>query len=70
MRVRLHGVLTGLALLLPSASADPDRAEPDALAVGEPFPVIQLPLCGSRDDSLSIESLRGRKLMLHLFASW
>lgn len=48
----------------------PAPAEEVTLAVGEPFPVIRLPLSGDPDDALSIERLRGRKLMLHLFASW
>lgn len=40
------------------------------LEVGKPFPVLQLPLAGQDGKSASIMDYRGRKLMLHLFASW
>ena len=40
------------------------------LEVGTPFPMLQLPLAGQDGKSSSIMDYRGRKLMLHLFASW
>ncbi len=40
------------------------------LDVGKPFPVIDLPLATAPDKAASIMDFRGRKLMLHLFASW
>ena len=41
-----------------------------SLEVGESFPILSLPHCGNEGQSSSIEAFRGRKLMLHLFASW
>ena len=40
------------------------------LEVGKPFPVLRLPLADQDGKSASIMDYRGRKLMLHLFASW
>jgi hypothetical protein len=40
-----------------------------SLKVGEPFPAIALP--SARDGQpMSVNDFRGRKLLLHLFASW
>ena len=39
------------------------------IKVGETFPEVQLPLVGS-DDSSTIGSYRGQKVILYLFASW
>ncbi len=41
-----------------------------SLRVGQPFPLLSLPLCGDEKAASSIMEFRGRKLMLHLFASW
>lgn len=41
-----------------------------SLKVGEPFPIVSLPLCGSENEKSSVMDYRGRKFMLHLFASW
>jgi hypothetical protein len=53
-------LLTGFTgLSLPGAS----------LEVGKPFPVITLP--AARDGQpMSVNDFRGRKMLLHLFASW
>lgn len=42
----------------------------DQLAPGQPFPILNLPLCKDEAETTTIEEFRGRKLMLHLFASW
>ena len=56
-----------LGLLL---TAGPSHGK-QAPRVGEPFPLIALPLIGGDEGTLvSIERYRGRKLMLHFFASW
>ena len=41
-----------------------------SLKIGEPFPILSLPLSGNEDEKSSVMGYRGRKLMLHLFASW
>jgi len=58
--------LLALALFCASGMAS---AAP-ALKVGQPFPIISLPLCGNEAEHESIMDFRGQKLMLHLFASW
>lgn len=60
------------ATLLCSALATLSRgAEDDSwIAVGQPFPLISLPLVGEGEKRAGIERYRGRKLMVHCFASW
>ncbi len=58
---------TVIALLLALVAAN---ATPLIIKVGKPFPILDLPLAGDEDKSASILEYRGRKLMLHLFASW
>lgn len=48
----------------------PLAAGAPSLEVGEPFPLVELPLAGSDGGTLSVERMRGRKVLLHLFASW
>lgn len=61
-------VAFGLLLLAPPLTAQSGTA-PKALAVGEPFPTLILPaLEDGRPRSLS--EFRGRKVILHVFASW
>jgi hypothetical protein len=50
----------------PAKPANPDEYEP---RVGEPFPHLVLP---SLEDGspLSVTSFRGKKLVLHIWASW
>ena len=59
-------------LLVLAAAAQPaSAAEKDAwLAVGKPFPLISLPRVGDEGRRGSIERYRGRKLLVHCFASW
>ncbi len=61
---RLPGVL-----LLPAFIALTFSGESEPFAPGRPFPALVLP---SADDGrpMSIESFRGRKVLLHVFASW
>ena len=40
-----------------------------SLKVGEPFPVVALP-SAKGGQPMSVNDFRGRKLLLHLFASW
>lgn len=58
-------LLAILAIVAPLATAAPPSLDP-----GQPFPVLSLPLCGNEEERDSIMKYRGRKLMLHLFASW
>jgi len=57
-------VLVVGGLVVPPASA-----EPPVLEVGQPFPDIAFP---SAEDGtpMSIASFRGKKVVLHVFASW
>lgn len=60
-------ILAGTALLAINGIAA--QADPPKLAIGEPFPNLTLP---SMEDGspTSITSFRGKKLILHVFASW
>ena len=66
--VRLTWGLAGISLLLSFTSAV--RATPrHPFVAGDPFPSLSLPdLKNGRPVSLS--EFRGRKLVLHVFASW
>ena len=56
-----------MAALLASLTGFPLHGA--SLKVGEPFPVIALP--SAKDGQpMSVNDFRGRKLLLHLFASW
>ena len=56
-----------MAALLASLTGFPLHGA--SLEVGEPFPVIALP--SAKDGQpMSVNDFRGRKLLLHLFASW
>ena len=61
--------LTLLAPLLIALGLRGAPADAIAITVGEPFPVITLP---SIDGStpFSIQKFRGKKVILHIFASW
>lgn len=60
------GFLLG-TILLTEAPAQPGRpAAP--FVVGEPFPSLVLPDVEGRPRSIA--EFRGRKLILHIFASW
>ena len=48
------------------AAALPARAQ---FAVGEPFPEIVLPSVAD-GSPMSLSAFRGRKVVLHVFASW
>ena len=62
LRLTLTFLLTG-ALPLPS------KAEEIPVRVGEPLPSLVLPSLAD-GSPLSIEQFRGRKVLLHQFASW
>lgn len=55
---------TALTAALPVA-----RGGSPAVQVGKPFPPLVLPLAAD-GRPWSVETCRGDKLMLHLFASW
>jgi hypothetical protein len=65
----IRGALTSLVLL---AAAFPAAVEAEApnIEVGKPFPLVKLPVAGKVGLLESLESYRGHKVMLHLFASW
>lgn len=66
--MRAHAVIVVLALSLTSPAATPADA-PTKLRVGERFPVLTLPSLAD-GAALSIARFRGRKLLVHQFASW
>jgi hypothetical protein len=45
------------------------RAQAPEVKVGQPFPALLLPSLAD-GSPISVESFRGRKLLLHQFASW
>lgn len=57
-------LLLAIALMLSTPPAN------SSIEVGRPFPLVALPLSDNPDLARSIVDFRGRKLMLHLFASW
>ncbi len=65
MKRHRHVIGAAIGLLCAGISG----AEPPRLQVGEMFPDIAMP---SVEDGtpLSIASFRGRKVILHVFASW
>ncbi len=45
------------------------QSQPPVLEIGKPFPVISLP--AMRDgEAMSIADYRGKRVVLHIFASW
>jgi len=58
-----------LTVLLTGALPLPSKAEENPVRVGEPFPALLLPSLAD-GSPLSIEQFRGRKVLLHQFASW
>lgn len=60
-------------MLIPAALAAPAAllvaAAPPTIAEGEPFPVIPLPRLDDGQPQ-TIEAFRGRRVILHVFASW
>ena len=66
-RVGLAVLLAG-SLFAPLAAGIPQRSDV-RFSAGEPFPDIVLP--SLEDDSpTSISRFRGKKIILHVFASW
>ena len=66
--MKLSRVLTGLALGS-AAMLAPSGAQNTGLEVGDRFPDVMLPSLDG-GEPLSIASFRGRKLVLHVWASW
>ncbi len=64
---KMQAIISGAALLAISGMAA--QAEPPKIELGKPFPDLLLP---SMEDGspTSIADFRGRKLILHVFASW
>ena len=66
MKPRVFLSMTAVAISVAGGSAF--AASPD-LTVGKPFPNLVLPaLDGGR--AMSIADFRGKKVILHVFASW
>jgi hypothetical protein len=61
--------LTFLAIALLGAPPLSANATEVPVRVGEPFPSLVLPSLAD-GSPLSIEQFRGRKVLLHQFASW
>jgi hypothetical protein len=58
-----------LAMLLASAMASPTARASNPLREGQPFPDLLLPsLADGRPTSIA--AFRGKKVILHIFASW
>lgn len=71
MRTLLHAAAVPVASLTILAGSAAAQANPTGLAfrVGDRFPEVVLP---SADDGrpMSLADFRGKKLILHIFASW
>ena len=65
----MHRTLTWIAGALLAFGAGPAGAMPAPFVENEPFPTIAMPSM-SDGSSASIADYRGKKLILHLFASW
>lgn len=62
-------ILVSTVAMVMCFAAHPASAAPSDLAVGKPFPNLALPaLDGGR--AMSIADFRGKKVILHVFASW
>ncbi len=61
--------LTALALTLGVAMSIADRRISGGFQVGEPFPDLVLPSL-ENGRPLSLAHFRGKKIILHVFASW
>ena len=62
----LIGTLTASSLMVASAA---HAAAPPRIEVGQPFPDIVFPSL-EHGEPLSIADFRGKKVLLHVFASW
>lgn len=67
-RFLLSLAILGIVCCVNRADAQATAAKP-AIAVGQPFPTLVLP---SLNDGrpMSIADFRGKKVILHIFASW
>ena len=63
-------IRAALASALLTAAVVQAAADQPVIEVGQPFPLIKLPVVGKEESRSSLEPYRGRKVMLHLFASW
>ncbi len=61
------GLLAGLLMVL--GTGPTVNAQPAGMKVGEPFPLIRLPSL-SDGRPMSIADFRGKKVVLHIWASW
>jgi len=67
--MRISDVLASVIVALTALGAAAARAEPPVIEIGKPFPAIALPsMIGG--EPMSIADFRGRKVILHIFASW
>lgn len=66
---RIPLVFVFLPVLLPGALPPSLQAEEVPVRVGEPFPALVLPAMAD-GSPLTIEQFRGKKVLLHQFASW
>ncbi len=64
MRVFLSSTVAGLFMLSSVALAQ----RPGAFVVGRPFPNLVLPALDGKP--MSLADFRGKKVILHIFASW
>ena len=76
MRIARYTCMTAIALaaaLLESdqrtRASEPAAGAATAIVVGQPFPPLVLPDAAT-GRARSIAEFRGRKLILHIFASW
>ena len=63
---RLLTIVLLAALLAPLAPSRATAGEPD---IGDPFPELRLPTIDGRE-TVSLQALRGTKVLLIQFASW
>ena len=64
---KMQAIISGVTLLALSGMAA--QADPPQLEIGQPFPDIAFPSMEDRSP-MSIASFRGKKVILHVFASW
>ena len=65
----MHRTLRWLAGAALALAVTPASSMPPPFPVGRPFPTILLPSIADGSPS-SITDFRGKKLVLHIFASW
>jgi hypothetical protein len=67
MRFLSSLVLTGTLLAAPAAAEETGTEMP--IEIGQPFPTLTLPSIAD-GSPMSVTEFRGKKVLLHIWASW